>query len=648
MKRVLATVLVLLCTIGAAGAPMAASSPTTASAHFLTPADLDAFFAGFVPYAIQRDDIPGAVIAVVHNGQLIFSHGYGYADVKKKTPVLPDGTLFRIGSVSKLFTWTSVMQLVQAGKIDLNADVNTYLDFHIPEPFGKPITVADLMTHTPGWEDTARGLWATKVGDLTSLHDYLVNHIPQEIFPPGTVVAYSNYGATLAGYIVQRVSGQPFDTYVDDHILKPLGMNDTTFDQPLPPRLRPMMATGYLDAAAGKTLPFELVQVWPAGSVSTTADDMARFMIAQLQNGRFDGTQILNVATAQLMHTRHFTLIPGLRNGFDLGFYQENRNGQQIIGHAGDTIVFHSDLHLILDANTGIFMSFNSAGKAGAVEQIRTQIFREFLNRYFPYTAPQQATVANPKPDAARVAGYYISSRRDEEALRLLSRLGESKVTARPNGEITVSELRALSGSPIVWREVGPLDYRELNGQDHLRFATDSKGNIAFYASDDFIPVEVSQRINGMETQGSLMRWGGISIALFALAVIIWLGTWILRAYYKVRMDIPVGQARLRLASRWGAIAFLVLIFAWMQTLQSAGSNPVSLFNMDGALRVLYILGVLALLGSIAIVINALSRLFRGPGGFLSRAGEVLLGLAGLYGIWAILALGLANFDFHY
>jgi CubicO group peptidase (beta-lactamase class C family) len=641
VKRALATFLLLLCTVGAA------STPAAPHAHALMPGDLNAFFAGFVPYAIQRDDIPGAVVAVVRDGKLIFSRGYGYADLKKKTPVLPDGTLFRIGSVSKLFTWTAVMQLVQQHKIDLNANVNQYLDFRIPEPYG-PITVADLMTHTPGWEDTARGLWATKLSGLTSLHDYLVNHIPAEIFPPGKTVAYSNYGATLAGYIVQRVSGEPFDTYIDDHILKPLGMNDTTFDQPLPARLKPMMATGYLDASKGKTLPFELVQVWPAGSVSTTADDMARFMIAQLQNGRFDGTQILSPATAKLMHTRHYTLIPGLLNGFDLGFYQENRNGQQIIGHAGDTIVFHSDLHLILDANTGLFMSFNSAGKAGAVEQIRTAIFRAFLDRYFPYTAPPEATVAKPKTDAARVAGYYIASRREESALRLLSRLGETKVAAKPNGEITVGALRDLSGSPIVWREVGPLDYREVGGQTHLRFATDSRGNITYFATDEFIPVMVFQRITGLQSQGSIMLWGGLSIALFVLAIVIWLGTWILRAYYKVPMPMPLGQARLRLASRWGAIAFLALVFGWMNTLQASASNPESIFNMDGTLRVLYVLGLLALFGGIAIAINAVSRLLRGPGGILSRAGELLLGLAGLYGIWAILAFGLANFNFHY
>jgi CubicO group peptidase (beta-lactamase class C family) len=637
MKRLLAAALLLLCTIGAAP-----------RAHALTPADLDAFFAAFFPYAMQRDDIPGGVVAVVHDGKLIFSHGYGYADVKKKTPVLPGGTLFRIGSVSKLFTWTAVMQLVQQHKLDLNGNVNKYIDFHIPEPFGKPITIADLMTHTPGWEDTARGLWATKVNDLTSLHDYLVNHIPAEIFPPGTIVAYSNYGATLAGYIVQRVSGQPFDTYIDDHILRPLGMTDTTFDQPLPARLRPMMATGYLDASKGKTLPFELVQVWPAGSVSATADDMARFMIAQLQNGRFDGTQILDPATARLMHSRAFTLIPGLLNGYDLGFYQENRNGHRIIGHGGDTIVFHSDLHLILDANTGLFMSFNSAGKNGAVEQIRTAIFRAFLDRYFPYEAPHEATVANPKADAARVAGYYISSRREESALRLLSRLGETKVSAKPNGEITVGELRNLSGSPIVWREVGPLDYREVGGQTHLRFATDSRGNITYFATDEFIPVMVFQRINGMQSRGSIVLLGGISIALFILAIVIWLGSWMLRKYFRVPMEMTLPEARLRLASRWGAIAFLVLVFAWVNLLQASASNPVVIFNMDGPLKVLYILGVLALLGALAIVINAASRVLRGPGGFLSRAGELLLGLAGLYGIWAIFAFGLASFSLHY
>ena len=206
------------------GGSVQAATGGAPTAPAMTTQDLNAFFGGLIPYAIHRDDIAGAVVVVVKDGKVIFSHGYGYADLAKRTPVIPDQTMFRPGSVSKLFTWTAVMQLVQAGKINLDADVNTYIDFKIPEKFGKPITMRNLMTHTPGWEDVAGDLILQKSSELYPIREYLIKKMPNAIYPPGTVIAYSNYGATLAGYIVQRVSGVPFDQYVANHIFKPLRM----------------------------------------------------------------------------------------------------------------------------------------------------------------------------------------------------------------------------------------------------------------------------------------------------------------------------------------------------------------------------------------------------------------------------------------
>src|SRR5574337_2207460 len=209
----------------ASSTPAAAAAATDVlPADTATPAldaqDLGTFFDGLVPYMLERNDIAGGVVAVVKDGKLIFAQGYGYADVAKRTPVVADKTLFRIGSVSKLFVWTAVMQQVAAGKIDLDADVNQYLDFKIPAKYGKPVTMRDLMTHTAGFAEVIKDLGVPTTKDLYPLKRYLAEHIPPRIFPPGEVVAYSDYGATLAGYIVQRVSGQPFDQYVEDHMLK--------------------------------------------------------------------------------------------------------------------------------------------------------------------------------------------------------------------------------------------------------------------------------------------------------------------------------------------------------------------------------------------------------------------------------------------
>jgi CubicO group peptidase (beta-lactamase class C family) len=211
--------------------------------HQLTAQDLEAFLDGIVPLQLERDDIAGATIAVVKDGKLLFAKGYGYADYKNKKPVSADETLFRPGSSGKLFTWTAVMQLVEQGKLDLDRDVNTYLDFKIPDAFGQAITLKNLLTHTPGFEEQIKDLFSVG-SESPNLGAYLKTHIPKRIYPPGTVPAYSNYGAALAGYIVERVSGHPFNEYIEENIFKPLGMTHSTIVQPLPATLSPYMSTG--------------------------------------------------------------------------------------------------------------------------------------------------------------------------------------------------------------------------------------------------------------------------------------------------------------------------------------------------------------------------------------------------------------------
>ncbi len=629
----------LLCAFLLVAGMLATTGPAPASsAPPVTAADLEPFFNGLVPYAIKRDDIAGAVLVVVKNGNIVFAKGYGYADVAKRTPIIPDRTLFRPGSVSKLFTWTAVMQQVQAGKIDLDANVNNYLDFRIPPKYGKPITMRDLMTHTPGFGETLRDLFVKKKNQLYPLRQYLIKRMPNRIFPPGEIIAYSNYGATLAGYIVQRVSGEPFDEYVAKHIFQPLKMNDSTFEQPLPPRLAALMADGYTTASSRKPAPFEFVEAAPAGASSSTGTDMAHFMLAYLNGGRYDGGQILKPATVAQMWTLQKAPAPGM-NGFDLGFYQENRNGLTILGHAGDTDVFHSDLHLLPKQHIGIFMSFNSAGKAGAVESVRTQIFREFLDRYFPYTPHAEATLPNAKRDAARVAGWYESSRREERALGLIFTLGQTSVSPHADGTIEVSMLVNAAQAPLRWREVGPLYYRQVDGQAHLKFNTDRHGNVISWTSDDFIPVMIFQRVNGLGSLGYLKPMIFCFVVILIVSLLIRLGGWIARRRLHLKLELTPAERWVHLAARIGAILFLGALGGWVAGLSGGG-----LTESSTEMLVLYAIGVLAILGGGAIIAETLLRLFYGPGGWLVRLGEIIVGLAAIYGIWLFAAFGLVNF----
>src|SRR5580698_6595513 len=247
--------------------PAAAQNSTPPAAHSLERADLEPWLDGFMPYAIERGDVAGAVVTVVKNGEVIFAKGYGLADVEKHKPVDPERTMFRPGSISKLFTWTAVMQLVEQGKLDLDHDVNEYLDFKIPPRSDGPITLRNILTHTPGFEEQIKALIVSDPKQLVPLQVYAREKTPVRIFKAGSTPAYSNYATALAGYIVERISGQPFDDYVDAHLFKPLEMSHATFRQPLPGTFEADMSKGYA-LASQPAKPYEIVVAAPAGSLA--------------------------------------------------------------------------------------------------------------------------------------------------------------------------------------------------------------------------------------------------------------------------------------------------------------------------------------------------------------------------------------------
>jgi hypothetical protein len=383
--------------------------------------------------------------------------------------------------------------------------------------------------------------------------------------------------------------------------------------------------------------------------MSSTALDMANFMIAQLQDGRFGDTRILQQATAELMHSPQHTAAPGL-NGFDLGFYQESSNGQRIIGHAGDTTAFHSDLHLLTDANVGVFMSFNSGGNEGGAHVIRKALFRAFLDRYFPHDVPAQPVIASASTDAARAAGWYQSSRRNDSALRGLYLLGQVSVAPQTDGTIAVSALKNYAGTPLRWQEVGPLQYRQVNGNAQLKFVTDAQGDIRYWATDAEVPVFVFQRVPGFKALGLVGPMVLVSAAIILATLLVWgVGAWVRRHYRKALLLTP-RQRRWRLGSRLGTLVLAVVIAGWLALLVAVSASDALLLHgtITPWLFVMYALGVLGLLGAVAVVINMLQT-WRAPvRGRWVRAGEILLALAAVYLAWFIVAFGLISFSASY
>ncbi|MGL5930811.1 MAG: serine hydrolase, partial [Dermatophilaceae bacterium] len=498
----------------AASAPSAASAPRAdqpghqnSTAPAMTRADVDAWLDEVVPAALDSADVAGAGVAVVHDGQVLTTRGFGAADTgdgRAPVPVDPKDTLFRVGSVSKLFTATAVMQLVEAGRVDLDTEVEEYVDIDVPRRVDRPITLRHLLTHTAGFEERLRGLIGTPGTDV-DLRAALVTDPPEQVFAPGTMPAYSNYGNALAGYVVEQVSGRPFEDYVADDVLARAGMASSSFAQPLPPALAGRLSKGYSSTGAPAE-PFEMVSTPPAGALSSSTDDMARFMLAQLGEpvpGVAAGSPpVLRPETLDLMQRPALgedtlgALAAGPRMG--LGYFDEDRNGREVVGHGGDTSWFHAHLQLYPQERTGIFVALNSSGSTPtATLDLRQRLLAGFADRYFPESGRPSPSVDadTAREHAAAMEGRYEPSRTFRSTFATVAGLmGRTTVTAQDDGRLLFSPGPATA-EPAVYEEVRPWVWREVDG-DRTVAARVSDGRveaIGFESAFALLPVPVQR-----------------------------------------------------------------------------------------------------------------------------------------------------------
>ncbi|HTW36893.1 MAG TPA: serine hydrolase domain-containing protein [Rhizomicrobium sp.] len=625
----------------ASGAALA----TAEQPHALEKADLEAWLDGFVPYALKSGDIAGAVVAVVKDGRVLVEKGYGYADVARKTPMDPERTLVRIGSTSKLFTWTAVMQLVEQHKLDLDRDVNDYLNFKVASKTGRPITLRDLMNHRAGFEEGLKDVLAVDPHALQSTEQYLKTHPRPMLFAPGEVPAYSNYGAALAGYIVQRVSGERFEDYVAQHILKPLDMQHTTFEQPLPERFRAAMAKGYMTASSPPH-PFEFVVTGPAGSAAATADDMTRFMIAQLQLGRLGDHAILSADTARRMQSPSETSLPGFST-MAHGFFYDRHNGRLVIGHGGDTIVFHTELDLLPGEGVGIFYNFNSRGKNDAVYGARELLFDEFMDRYFP--APPQAlmpTLSSAARDAQEIAGLYESSRRVEHGfLSFFYLLQQSSIGTNADGTITAPPGPG-GQSDTTFREIGPQLWRQKNGTRELALR-DVDGVKTVIDSTD--PTSVLQAVPFLRSQSLNLTVLLASVAILFWSLVLWLVSPLLRRGEPARSAASPSLRRMRLYLRGAALVDAAYLAAWTMLFLPILSYKLEVYSyrLDPVVLALECSGLLAI-GAACAGLWSTWRVFREGAPLLSKIWSAAVSLALLGVVWIGAMGGLIGINLNY
>ena len=472
-------------------------------------AEMETFLDDLLTKEMEQYHIPGAALSVVKDGKLFFAKGYGYADLENKIPVDPEQTVFKTGSVGKLFTWTAVMQLVEQGKLDLDADINTYLDFHIPDTYPQPITFKDLMTHSAGFEELWSDVFVWHAEGLMPPGKWLASHIPARVRPPGTAVAYSNYSAALAGYIVARVSGQPYEQYLREHIFTPLGMAHSTAQSPQPPDIHTHASLGYWDIGDGMQpvpdYPQYLGQsaMLPPGGHSSTVTDMARFMIAHLENGSYSDAdmpegRILKESTVQQMHNTLYAPDPRIL-GNAYGFFEFTDNGQRTIGHSGGTLGFATLLLLLPDQHLGVFVAYNTEDVGESTQQ-HFGFQRAFFDHYYP--APAVEPIQPPSDFAQRAdrfVGTYSQTERPYATIEKISTLMMPQVEISNPGDGTL--LMKVRGLDLRFVEEQPLYFRQVDGPLSIVFREDEQGRIT-YMFADVSPQYAYDKLNWYEVPG--------------------------------------------------------------------------------------------------------------------------------------------------
>ena len=569
-----------------------------AGEHQLTAEDVNAWLDGKLPDALKNGDIPGAVVSVVKDGQVVTTRGYGWADTGASggNPVAvdPQTSLFRVASVSKIPTSIAAMQLVEQGKVDLDADISAYLDFEIERRFDEPLTLRHLLTHSAGFEESLR-----IAPNETDLEAYVKTNPPVQVFVPGTTPGYSNYGMALTGYIVQRVSGQPFETYVREHVLEPAGMSTSTYEQPLPEDTVSSLGPGY--TSTGEEVPFELMGDFPAGSLTVSAPDFAAFMNAQLSRS----PKLLREETWEQMWS------PGLGEDklgnrakageMGLGYFDLSRHGRRVVGHGGDNQGWHSQFELYPEEKTGIFISYNGDGNGSdSSNNLREDLAQGFADRYFPGETVKASGSKNSADRARQVAGSYIPSisPRNTFLAAWSPFFGKATIEHTGGGKLILDKAQYVEVEPWVWRQV------------------DGRGAIAAQVKDGKV-VSLSQGpaltlIPVTPVQQALAPVFGVCLVLLLVATVAWpVGALRRRRALKRGQEVGAPLPWLTRVARGGGAVALAAQLTWILGVVMSATTSGSLSWLIPVIRgaqVLQALGVVAIIPAMADLVMSLRR----------------------------------------
>jgi CubicO group peptidase (beta-lactamase class C family) len=603
----------------------------------LTPENLASVVDPLMAEWIDKHKGPGAVVVVVTRDGPVFAKGYGFSDIEAKKPFTADATLVRPGSISKLFTGIAVMQLVDAGRLDLDRDINGYIDFAVPTPQGGvSVTLRRLLMHRAGFEEHVKGLFS-RDPEPQPLGRWLAKSLPRRLFPNGNVEAYSNYGLALAGYIVERVSGEPYASYIQRHILGPLGMNHSTFQQPLPDELAALMAKDYRRSDQPPLPYFETIAAAPAGALSASGADMGRFLRALLNGGELDGVRILPKARLDEMMAPANATSAGY---LGLVFFGTKIAGHDTIGHEGITMTFFSDLRIFPEQGIGIFVSRDGVGEIKNAREIPHPV-TAIAQRFLPRTTAWDDARAASFPGNTRVAGIYQPSRRSESTLvRLSALLSESVVKVDDAGQIPSAQWPF--GRIATWKRVQRDLYQAPSGG---RFAfVDNGGPESYLAAPALFLQRAPWSVD--------LRWIApalvASMAVVLLTLLAWPVAALWRYWRKRRWSEDSAERRNFLAVRLVLLVDAAVIVA--AVVLFVMSSDLTIFNdaLDPLLLAIYAFAWLGVFGAMLALVAAIQFWRKGVGSRWSRVHHSLIAASGLMIAWFFVTFHIAGITLNY
>lgn len=608
---------------------VAAPPPGAASAARLSASDdeIADFFDNYIAETIRRLDLPGGAVIVVRDDRTIMAKGYGYADIASKQPVDVERSLFRAASISKLLPWLLVMQLVEEGRLNLDSDVNAYLDFKIPEAFGHPITMRHLMTHTAGFPERFHGAFDP---DLSRpLGQVLRENFPERVYAPGGTVAYSNYGAALAGYIVERLRRQPWERVVAERIFMPLGMGHATVAQPIPSAMRPHLVSTY---HFGSEQPgeFRTTPLAPMGSLTASAGDMGRILTMLMSGGKGENGRVLARRSLQRMLSLQKPLAPGLKDGLGLGFLVGQYRGVRYAGHGGNMTTLATDLEILPDHGLGWYYVFNGQGEREQARKVRDELLYAVIERFAAKQGPPVR--AQTPSSAADAAGKYISTRRLHSGPLMLSGLlNTTDAAAHDDGSLTIQS----SGRTTRWLAAGRDRFVNEKTGIPLVVTRGPDGQVARIASALLYPVAVYERAPLLTFLGPLLAAFAIGTLFLILLAkpLIW-GAGRRRRRKAGAIDLPPGaaapvSARADQIRKWARISLWMIIgtmFAWALFALALAIDFAILFTVPEIVRLL--LGISTYLSApfaAVLVADAILAWRNRQRGLASRAGAAFV-----------------------